>query len=77
MNNNSLLKISRKIKSWCVDRPRHLFCLPFNRHYYCGPTYYPEQKRKRIIRVFFDQVEQIWKYGEPENFYFMYGLDSF
>lgn len=76
MNNNTFLFILRGVKSWCYERPRHLFCLPRNKHLYCGPSFYADEKHKSTIKSFMDQVWQIYKYGEPELFYFMYGLDT-
>ncbi|MCI9042651.1 MAG: hypothetical protein HFJ93_01875 [Muribaculaceae bacterium] len=38
-------------------------------------SYYPELKRKSILRIWLEQMEQIVRYGTPNEFYFPYGFD--
>lgn len=41
-----------------------------------GFSYYPEIKRKNVILILFDQIRNLIKYGKPERYYFLYGLDT-
>lgn len=59
-----------------VRKPIYILGLITKPELYKSATYYPEQTRvKSIIRVYFEQIMQIIRYGHPEHFYFMYGLD--
>lgn len=41
------------------------------------PSYYPEREfHKSKLSIFIDQTIQIFKYGEPEHYYYMYGFDT-
>ena len=54
-----------------------LLKLPFKKEFYSSNTYFPElsERRKSRLMVFIDQVHHILKYGVPDEFYFLYGLD--
>ncbi len=41
-----------------------------------GFSYYPEKERKNIMLILVDQIRHLLKYGKPERFYFLYGLDT-
>lgn len=56
-------------------KPRYTISLLLNRQLWDQRSYYPEKRRKSRIRIFIDQLFQIWKYGAPNEFYFLYGLD--
>lgn len=56
-------------------RPKYTITLPFNQHLWIQDSYYPEHKRKSRVRIIFDLLSQIWKYGAPNEYYFLYGLD--
>lgn len=40
------------------------------------PSYYDEDKRKSNLRITFEIICHIWKYGEVNQFYYAYGLDQ-
>lgn len=56
-------------------KPKHTITLLFNTHLWKQNSYYPEKRQKSSIRIVFDQIVQIWRYGAPNEFYFLYGLD--
>lgn len=47
------------------------------KEYLHGESYFPEyaERRKSSIRVFLDQLCQIIRYGDCNNFYYLYGFD--
>lgn len=75
MNNKliSLIKTFYRIFVGCL----WILKLPFCKHYYSSNTYFPEfsDKRKSLFRRFQEQICHIIKYGVPNDFYFLYGLD--
>lgn len=42
---------------------------------YKSPSYYSELKQKTELSIYFDQLKHILKYGEINQFYYLYGLD--
>lgn len=56
-------------------KPKYSVGLLFHSELYKHPSYYPERKQKSCLKIYFEQLIQIWKYGTPNEFYFMYGLD--
>lgn len=58
-------------------RVKGLIRLPFDRSLYKGECYYPEylNKRKGTLAILADQAANIMRFGYPNKFYFMYGLD--
>jgi len=54
-----------------------LIRLPFCKRYYASDCYFPElsEKRKTKLVIYFEQVLHIIKWGGPNYFYFLYGLD--
>lgn len=38
-------------------------------------SYYPELKPKSKLRIYFDQILQVYKFGYPNEYYFSYGFD--
>lgn len=54
-----------------------IFKLPLNKRFYSSNTNFPEfsDKRKSLFRRFLEQLFHIIKYGVPNDFYFLYGLD--
>lgn len=44
--------------------------------YYRAPSYFPEyERRKSTWRIFFEQPWNIWREGDINEFYFLYGFD--
>lgn len=56
-------------------KPKCSLGLLFHPELYKNSSYYPERKQKSYLQIYFEQLIQIWKYGTPNEFYFMYGLD--
>lgn len=58
-------------------RVKELVKLPFESYLYKGECYYPEYmaKRKHTLSIIRDQAINILRFGYPNKFYFMYGLD--
>lgn len=55
--------------------PVSIISLICHKELYDANPYFEGAKRKSLPRRFFDQLLQIVKYGYPEHYYFMYGLD--
>ncbi len=55
--------------------PKMTIKLICHKEFYINNSYYPEKKRKSSFRIFIEQLRQVWRYGAPNDFYFMYGLD--
>lgn len=70
-------RIKKLCKRLCHEfaKVKTLLHLLGNKPLYKGQTYFPEKSRKSMCHVLKDQAVQIMKYGAPEHFYFMYGLD--
>lgn len=59
-----------------MRKPIYVVGLLTRPDFYKSVTYYPELSNvKSTIRVFYDQLIHILRYGHPEHFYFMYGMD--
>lgn len=58
-------------KCFCIIK------LPAQKQYYSSECYFPEMAdhRKSKFTILLDQCKNIIKYGEPNKFYFLYGLD--
>ena len=50
---------------------KYVFC----KHTFIEKTYYPEKQHKSKIEIFGNQLVHILKYGEINEFYYMYGFD--
>jgi hypothetical protein len=62
--------------STCLTASKELLWLFTNSEYTKSETFYPELgRRKNRIVIFFDQLMNIFKYGEINRFYFLYGFD--
>ena len=62
--------------STCLTASKELLWLFTNSEYTESETYYPELgRRKNRIVIFLDQLMNIFKYGEINKFYFLYGFD--
>jgi len=59
-----------------VRRLRHLyrFCKKPDQ-YISGKTYFPEEKLKSSGRIFLEHLRHIIRYGEINEYYFLFGLD--
>lgn len=55
----------------------NLILLPFGKQYYSAQCYFPEylDRRKSKFYILLDQYAHVLKYGRPNSFYFLYGLD--
>lgn len=54
-------------------------CISLIRHksyYVNNPTYFPECEHKTSLQILKDQLNNIWKYGYIEEYYFTYGFDK-
>lgn len=72
---NILLKMRHYAVQYVYIRPK--LCLELIKHkeLYSAQSYYPEKKATSALSNFNYQVGQIWKYGAPNKYFFMYGLD--
>lgn len=74
-------RLPQKLAYWFfltfVLKPKAFVRLVKNKELFRHPSYFPEykEKRKSISRIFGEQCRNIVKYGNPEFFYFPYGLD--
>lgn len=61
----------------CLVRVKSVWRLLTEKSLTSTESYYPEMKDKRRSRlgIFFRQLRHIMKYGYPNEFYFLYGLD--
>lgn len=68
-----ILKIGYRV----YIRILNIIKLPFNRELYNAESYFPEyqETRKNMFARFLDQFCHILRYGSPNKFYFLYGLD--
>ncbi len=61
---------------WLVVKPKALAYLIANTDLYVkSASYYPEELHKNSFQIFCDQCRNVLKYGWPDDYYFMYGLD--
>lgn len=62
---------------WIIKRPKELISLMRHKELYVHDSYFPEEEtyRKSSLKIFWEQVRQIRKYGCPNAFYFPYGCD--
>lgn len=69
-------EIKKTIKS-IVQKCAGIIKLPAQPEWYDAECYFPEMvdRRKSKKTIFIDQCKNIIKYGEPNKFYFLYGLD--
>lgn len=56
-------------------KPRSLFSLFKHKELYSAKGYYAERTSRPVWKNFMFQIGQILKYGQANEFYFMYGLD--
>lgn len=56
-------------------KPRYILGLHKHKELYSAKSYYPERKSKASWKNYLLQIEQIIRYGAPNEFYFMYGFD--
>lgn len=52
-----------------------IFRYMFYRHSFVEKSYYPEKEHKSKFEIFSDQLWHILKFGEINEFYYMYGFD--
>ena len=70
-----ITEILRVVFNTIYRKPRYTIGLFFHKRLWKQASYYPEKKQKSSIRIIFEQIAQIWKFGSPNEFYFLYGLD--
>ena len=56
-------------------KPRHILTLHRRKDLYAAQSYYPEKKSRASWKNYLLQLEQIIRYGAPNEFFFMYGFD--
>ena len=56
-------------------KPRHILTLHRRKDLYAAQSYYPENKSRTSWKNYLLQLEQIIRYGAPNEFFFMYGFD--
>lgn len=56
-------------------KPRCILGLRKHKELYSAKSYYPERKSRAAWKNYLIQLEQIIKYGTPNEFFFMYGFD--
>lgn len=59
-----------------LSRFRALKLLIKHKEFYSASSYFPEKKRKGNIQICFEQMVHILKYGEVNEYYFIYGFDA-
>lgn len=78
MGFNIRKKIKKVYNSMVLNlyiKPRHIISLFKHKELYSSQSYYPEKRSRASWKNFLLQIEQIIKYGAPNEFFFMYGLD--
>lgn len=77
----NVARLPKRLAYWFfltfVIKPKAFLRLIKNKELFCHSSYFPEykEKRKSTSRIFWEQCIHIAKYGNPEFFYFPYGLD--
>ncbi len=71
---NRILKV---LINWFIIKPLRLIYLFRHKELYVHKSYFPElaDKRKSSVRIFFEQIGNIFKYNCYDLFYFPYGCD--
>lgn len=68
-------KVRHYVVQYAYRRPKMCLDLIKHKELYSAQSYYPEKKASSIFSNFTYQVCQIWKYGAPNMYFYMYGLD--
>ena len=71
---NRILKI---LINWFVIKPLRIIHILRHKELYVHESYFPEiiDKRRSSVRIFFDQIRNVFKYNCYDLFYFPYGCD--
>lgn len=72
---NSVSKVRTVIGDCLIRKPQSIIDLINHKEWYSSRSYYPEKESSSAFSNFMYQVNQIWKYGAPNKYFFMYGLD--
>ena len=72
---NLMRQIPHLAIEFLYRRPKIIFDLKNHKEYYAGKSYYPDLPSRPVWKNYLYQVNQIWKYGAPNKYFFMYGLD--
>lgn len=72
-----MMKKVEKVLWGFMVRAKELKRLITKREIINGASYFPEyaEKRKSKTRIFFDQLRNILRYGDINDFYYLYGFD--
>lgn len=72
-----MIKVLKKIIWWLINCPKELKRLVTDKTIINGASYFPEyaNKRKSKFKIFLDQLKNILKYGDVNDFYYLYGFD--
>lgn len=71
--NNALLNLHKLYRT--VYNLIFLLSPSYRNKLISAPSYFPELKRKKTLSIFWAQVINILRYGEPNEQFFIYGLD--
>lgn len=72
---NIFLKIRHYAVQYAYKRPKMCLDLIKHKELYSAQSYYPEKKASSALSNLIYQACQIWKYGAPNKYFYMYGLD--
>lgn len=72
---NIFLKIRHYAVQYAYKRPKMCLDLIKHKELYSAQSYYPEKKSSSALSNLIYQACQIWKYGAPNKYFYMYGLD--
>ena len=73
---NSVKWLIKILISFIYFRPKQILYLLQHKELYNHISYYPEMSlRKSKLRIFFEQIREILKYGDINIYYFPYGFD--
>lgn len=62
-------------KIYAVMLPHNLFKAFAHPKSMLGDSYFPDKNRKSSFRIWCEQLSFIIRYGSPNSFYFLYGMD--
>ena len=72
-----MIKLTKKVLVGIFYRMRDFGRLLTDKRIINGASYFPEyaDRRKCKIKIFFDQLKNIIRYGDINDFYYLYGFD--
>lgn len=72
---NFVSKVYTLIGDLFIHKPLTIIDLIKHKEWYSSNSYYPEKKSSSALSNFMYQVNQILKYGAPNKYFYMYGMD--